>query len=323
MSMPSAATAGPAAEAALPPHAVRTRSRRASDLRDAVATVTPHEVTPMQPDLDGMVGTLALANSTLVYVRYGGSVVVEAPPTERRVVATIPLGPMHVTVGAAARGRALDAGFILARRERTLMRPDPWAGALVLAADDERLAKHHTVVLGDAPAKREQLATASLTHVCRQAWQAATTLTPEASRDVVERFMHVVEDQLLTALVLSWGRAPMEAPPRGVARVTYLRDWLETNHGIDISTCDMARELNVSVRQLQYAVLAETGLTPSELLRETRLRHARELLLAGDRETTSVSSVALTCGFAHLGRFSATYASRFGEAPSVTLRGCA
>jgi AraC-like DNA-binding protein len=323
MSMPSAATAAPAVPAVLPPHAVRTRSRRASDLRDAVAAVTPHEVTAMQPDLDGMVGTLAMSHSTLVYVRYGGSVVVEAPPTESRVVATIPLGPMHVTVGAAARGRVHDAGFILARRERTLMRPDPWAGALVLAADAERLAKHQAVVLGDVQAKRAQPTTATLTRACRQAWQAATTLTPDASRDVVGRFMHVVEDQLLTALVMSWGRAPVEAPPRGTARVTYLRDWLETHHGIDISTCDMARELGVSVRQLQYAVLAETGLTPSELLRETRLRHARELLLTSDRETTTVSAVALACGFAHLGRFSAAYATRFGEAPSVTLRGCA
>jgi transcriptional regulator GlxA family with amidase domain len=47
------------------------------------------------------------------------------------------------------------------------------------------------------------------------------------------------------------------------------------------------------------------------------------MLLTGDRDTTTVSSVALACGFAHLGRFSATYASKFGEAPSVTLRGCA
>lgn len=321
--MPGAATAAQAAPAALPPHAVRTRSRRAADLRDAVATVTPHEVTPMQPDLDGMVGTLAMSHSTLVFVRYGGSVIVEAPPTERRVVATIPLGPMHVTVGAAARGRVHDAGFILARRDRTLMRPDPWAGALVLAADDERLSTHQRVVLGEAKAKRDHPATASLTQACRQAWHAATSLTPDASRDVVERYMHVVEDQLLTALVLSWGRANVDAPPRGAARVTSLRDWLETNHGIDISTCDMARELGVSVRQLQYAVLAETGLTPSELLRETRLRHAREMLLTGDRDNTTVSSVALACGFAHLGRFSATYATKFGEAPSVTLRGCA
>jgi AraC-like DNA-binding protein len=320
--MAPAATAAPAA---LPPHAVRTRSRRAADLRDAVATVTPHEVTALQPDLDGMVGTLALPHSRLVYVRYGGSVIVEAPPTERRVVATIPLGPMHVTVGSAARGRVHDSAFMLVRQERTLMRPDPWAGALVLAADEESLAQHRTVVLGTesvpAAAPPDAAAVTSLTRACRQAWQAAATLSPQVSRDVVDRFLQVVEEQLFTALVLSWGRASIDVPPRGSRRVSHLREWLETHHDIDVSTGDMARELGISVRQLQYAVQSETGLTPSELLRETRLHHARQMLLQADRTTTTVSAVALACGFAHLGRFSATYAARFGESPSSTLKG--
>ena len=324
MSMPGAATAAPAA--ALPPHAVRTRSRRASDLRDAVATVTPHEVTAMQPDLDGVVGTLALPHSRLVYVRYGGSVVVEAPPTQRRVVATIPLGPMHVTIGASARGRIHESAFILAREDRTLMRPDPWAGALVLAADEDRLAQHHAVVVGEADASHRSApavgSSAALTQACRDAWQMASTLSPQATSDVVDRFLHVVEDQLLTAMVLSQGLQTIDSRPRGSLRVPYLRDWLEAHHDVDVSICDMARALGVSVRQLQYAVHAETGLTPTELLRETRLRHARELLVAADHGSTKVAEVALACGFAHLGRFSATYAKRFGESPSATLKGC-
>ena len=321
----SMARASAAPAAVLPPHAVRTRSRRASDLRDAVATVTPHEVTAMQPDLDGVVGTLALPHSRLVYVRYGGSVVVEAPPTQRRVVATIPLGPMHVTIGASARGRIHDSAFILAREDRTLMRPDPWAGALVLATDEDRLAQHQAVVVGDADAPQSSAhpvaSSVALTQACRHAWQMASTLSPQASSDVVNRFLHVVEDQLLTAMVLSQGPQTVESRPRGSLRVPYLRDWLEAHHDVDVSICDMARALGVSVRQLQYAVHAQTGLTPTELLRETRLRHARELLLAADHGSTKVAQVALACGFAHLGRFSAIYANRFGESPSATLKG--
>jgi len=320
------APAAPAAPAAvLPPHAVRTRSRRASDLRDAVAAVTPHEVTAIQSDLDGMVGILALPHSRLVFVRYGGSVVVEAPPTQRRVVATIPLGPMHVTIGAASRGRIHDSAFILARQDRTLMRPDPWAGALVLAADADRLAQHQAVVVGDADAPRRSApaaaSSAALTQACRHAWQMASTLSPEAPGDVVDRFLHVVEDQLLTAMVLSQGPQTVDSHPRGSLRVPYLRDWLEAHHDVDVSICDMARALGVSVRQLQYAVHAETGLTPTELLRETRLRHARTLLLAADHGSMKVAQIALTCGFAHLGRFSSTYSRRFGESPSATLKG--
>lgn len=312
--------------APLPAHAVRTRSRQAADLRDAVAKVTPHEVTALQPELDGVVGTLALPHSRLVFVRYGGSVVVEAPATERRVVATVPLGPMHVTVGSAARGRVHTAGFSLSRQERTLMRPDPWAGALVLAADEARLAEHQAVVLGRQvgevalPSREARASAPSLTHACRQAWQAAASLAPDAGDGVVAHFLQTVEDELLTALVLSWGRSPIDVAPRGSRRVPYLREWLESHHEAGVTTTSMARELGISVRQLQYAVLSETGLTPGELLRETRLRHARQMLRVADCDETTVSAVALACGFAHLGRFSAVYAARYGETPSATLR---
>ena len=197
--------------------------------------------------------------------------------------------------------------------------------ALVLAADEDRLAKHQALVFGGGtrsplPAEQQRAATPSLTLACRQAWEAAASLAPDAGEQAVHRFLHAVEDELLTALVLSWGRAPIDLAPRGSRRVPHLRDWLETHHDTPVTTTDMARELGISVRQLQYAVLSETGLTPTELLRETRLAHARRLLQQSDRDATTVSAVALACGFAHLGRFSAVYAARFGETPSATLR---
>ena len=77
------------------------RSSKADVLRDAVASVTPHEVTPIGPQLDGLVDVLPLPSSNLVFVRYGGDVLVEAPPTQERVVATVPLGTMHVTMGSS------------------------------------------------------------------------------------------------------------------------------------------------------------------------------------------------------------------------------
>jgi transcriptional regulator GlxA family with amidase domain len=45
----------------------------------------------------------------------------------------------------------------------------------------------------------------------------------------------------------------------------------------------------------------------------------RDELLRSDSQST-VTTVALRYGFAHLGRFSAYYQSSFGEAPSMTLR---
>jgi transcriptional regulator GlxA family with amidase domain len=49
-----------------------------------------------------------------------------------------------------------------------------------------------------------------------------------------------------------------------------------------------------------------------------RLRHAREMLGAGDPEA-SVTSVAFVCGFGNLGHFARDYRETFGERPSETL----
>jgi adenylate cyclase len=54
-------------------------------------------------------------------------------------------------------------------------------------------------------------------------------------------------------------------------------------------------------------------------VRQDRLAHARRALLASDGRT-SVSDVAVRCGFTQLGRFAAQYCGRFGELPSETVR---
>lgn len=61
------------------------------------------------------------------------------------------------------------------------------------------------------------------------------------------------------------------------------------------------------------------GYTPMEFLTEQRLQSAREKLLR-PYLAKSVSSIALECGFVHLGRFSGLFRSRFGESPSETLQ---
>jgi len=80
-----------------------------------------------------------------------------------------------------------------------------------------------------------------------------------------------------------------------------------------LGICDCSRSV------LFGAFRNARGYTPMEFLSEQRLQSAREKLLAGHLEA-SVSSIALDCGFIHLGRFSQVYRKRFGERPSDTLR---
>ena len=56
-----------------------------------------------------------------------------------------------------------------------------------------------------------------------------------------------------------------------------------------------------------------------EFLTEQRLQCNREKLL-NKHPATSVATIAMECGFNHLGRFSHVNRKRFGERPTETLR---
>lgn len=61
------------------------------------------------------------------------------------------------------------------------------------------------------------------------------------------------------------------------------------------------------------------GYTPMEFLAEQRLQKARRDIMKSSPEDT-IASIAINCGFSHLGRFSQLYRKRFGELPSATPR---
>ncbi|UXM91996.1 AraC family transcriptional regulator [Paenarthrobacter sp. JL.01a] len=98
------------------------------------------------------------------------------------------------------------------------------------------------------------------------------------------------------------------------------RELLERHASEELTVPDIAERLGVSVRTLQTALRAETGATPSDLLRSIRLDRAREMLLEANPREQSVTAVAELCGFTHQGRFSALYLKTFGELPSESLR---
>ena len=301
------------------------RSSNRSVLRDEVAArTTPHEVHTTVCSLNGQVGALSLPTSRLVFVRYGGDVVVEAPATGDRLVATVPLGPMHAREGRRPHGQTHSSGFLLSQRDSTVMRPDPWRGALVIASDPQRLAEHTALVLDDgrvdAPEEIAGLADSPLLErACRNIWSIATTLPEETPEPLIEGLMSALEEQLLTALILAARRA--HGVGTGDVRVDDLIGWLIENYTSPVTLSDMAQVVGVSIRRMQDAVRNATGHTPTELLREIRLDAAHRGLRDADAHVTTVAAVAHSCGIAHLGRFAIQYRERYGCSPSKTLHG--
>jgi transcriptional regulator GlxA family with amidase domain len=75
----------------------------------------------------------------------------------------------------------------------------------------------------------------------------------------------------------------------------------------------------VSQRTLLRAFRAVHGVSVHRRLQSIRLAQARSMLTSTDAESTTVTEIAMRCGFLELGRFSLLYRKTFGETPSETL----
>jgi AraC-like DNA-binding protein len=100
-------------------------------------------------------------------------------------------------------------------------------------------------------------------------------------------------------------------------RVADLEAWID-EHLDDVITigrlCEAAR---VSERSLQLAFKARRGMSPMRFVGERRLAAAHRRISnaeAGD----SITAIATSLGFTHLGRFSQSFRETFGESPSHT-----
>lgn len=135
-----------------------------------------------------------------------------------------------------------------------------------------------------------------------------------------------MEDAMLRGLLASVGQRYLsEAPasrsqsvPHHAIRVAV--EFIEDHPADAITTSDIAVHCSLSVRAVQDGFARYLGVSPLQYLRNVRLHHAHQDLLAADPFETTVSTIAHRWGFTHLGRFAAAHTAEFGEAPSASLR---
>ncbi|MFJ2535993.1 MULTISPECIES: helix-turn-helix domain-containing protein [unclassified Pseudomonas] len=97
-------------------------------------------------------------------------------------------------------------------------------------------------------------------------------------------------------------------------------EWAADSPEETLNLLELSQVAGVSLRQLQQAFKAYTGMTPSQWLRLRRLNSAHRELLKCTPTQTTVAEVAMNWSFWHLGRFSNSYRSLFKELPSETLK---
>jgi transcriptional regulator GlxA family with amidase domain len=142
---------------------------------------------------------------------------------------------------------------------------------------------------------------------------------------LVEEARTQLVDLTLTGLLMAHRHNYSECLREGVrpAAPTMVRQALELfdeDPSRSITVTEMAAAAGCSIRSLQEGFQRYVGCSPTEYLRDVRLKRVHETLTASGAQT-SVADVAHSYGFTHLGRFAQAYRQRFGELPSKTLRG--
>lgn len=82
----------------------------------------------------------------------------------------------------------------------------------------------------------------------------------------------------------------------------------------------MAQLANMSPRSLYALFERKAGTTPKSYIRQRKLEKIHGSLSDPSVKVRNITEIAMDYGFLHLGRFSESYKSTFGELPSDTLR---
>ncbi|ROL69755.1 AraC family transcriptional regulator [Pseudomonas chlororaphis] len=149
--------------------------------------------------------------------------------------------------------------------------------------------------------------------------QLSQTFDPP-SRDALTQ--QLLEDclYLLDSACVGLERGALQRRSEERAIMQRVGEWAADAAEDSVNLLQLADVAGVSLRQLQSAFKAFTGLAPAHWLRLRRLNGARRELLRRNAEDTTVAEVAMHWSFWHLGRFSSSYRALFKELPSETLK---
>jgi len=96
-----------------------------------------------------------------------------------------------------------------------------------------------------------------------------------------------------------------------------VQNWCEDHSATPLRIDALCQDMGVPVWELERAFKHTYGMAPQRLITLQRLAKARLALLT---QNASVTYIAMSHGFWHLGRFAVLYKNYFGESPSHTSR---
>jgi AraC-like DNA-binding protein len=304
-----------------------------SDLREAIAAVSdvycPHDVKVLESNrgIDAMLEAHPGSRQQIVSLRYSAPVKIDAGRFENLLLfMTCVDGSATATQGRHSvhwqKGRTLPLSPNLP--SQLMFDRRFWQNSIRL---DKAFVEDFCSRLLNRPI--DQPIRFELTPFSRPlelAWQQAVkTMQVVQSPDLVPSSTALRRlEEFMAALILeshphNYSELLRNEKTSADPRIVREAERLMKSAGPDISIGEIARELRISLRSLEFGFRDARNMTPTQVHRQFRLAAARQALL-DPADTTTVTSVAVAFGFLHLARFSQYYQSMFNEAPSHTLR---
>lgn len=319
---------------ALEPHGVYAATNPADAALYGTDLFGPHRVFVDGPahDFAATFHGVLIRDVTLGYLDYSTAVRVEVQSLTPNVLVIVPAtGLSTITTGGHVVATSPVMAAIGRAHEPLKLESPADAAHLVVRIERDALETHLSRLLGrtvDRPIEFDPAF--DLSEAAASRWNFAVQMLHAELYEVGSLLYRgqgigPLEEFLMSALLYcqpsNYSSHLTDPTAPASRRALEAIDFIEQRLSTELSIADVAEALQISVRTLQNEFRSELKQSPTRYIQNRRLERARsDLADASVGGGATVTDIASRWGFTHLGRFAATYKSRFGESPSQTLR---
>jgi AraC-like DNA-binding protein len=305
------------------------RSSNIGEMQVAIAKFYGEHSVHLQPGAKGFFAYCnhcALRSIGLSFASYGADVVQEFPAFDGFAQQFWMSGSAQTVVDGSAVAVTPQQSPVVSPGARLSLRCDADFEQCVLRIDRQALLGKLTALIGAPPRDLKfdpvaDLRAAKSQHVRRlfmflveQLGAADCAIPPLALAELEQSIMasFLCGNRHNHSHLLD--RTPARAAPWQVRRA---EEYIEANWDQPITIEALAIATGASARSIFHVFRESRGYSPMAFVKQVRLRQARRRLMMHAADT-SVTAVAIDCGFSNLGQFAKDYDRMFGELPSVT-----
>ena len=278
--------------------------------------------------LDVELNQVALRDVSIHVLRYGTAVTIDPGRRGDFYMVQLPIGGC-AELHSGTRQVAIGPGVlsVLNPQTPTLMH---WSGdcAMILLQVPREVVQRRMPMLRSHQAPSFALASSRRDPGVAAWWSVAEDMVSNLDRHAAQWLSHpaaaaAMEEFLLSAFTSLLQPVDVEAltDPSGRTDQRCLKrakDYIHANLDQALMLDDIARRACVCPRTLEITFKRHESMSPLAYARNARIQAVHQALERG--QVLSVTDVALSYGFNHMGRFAAQYRQQFGCSPSETLR---